>query len=191
MKKVDTLFLAWLVSLVLVVSGCAGENKASEEAEREETEAMEMKEEERASPMKSSEAKINGKGIFIQYGAPSVKGRTIWGNLEAYGEVWRTGANEATYVSFEQDVMVEGKSVPAGKYSLFTIPAEKGPWTVILNKDWDLEHGHFQYNEKNDVIRVQVQPEWKEDIQEQLKITVTEPGIVVRWEKLNLPIKVE
>ena len=108
-----------------------------------------------------------------------------------YNVVWRTGANEATYVELSQDMTVEGKSLPAGKYSLFTIPKESGKWTVIFNSEWDLEHGHFQYDEKNDVLRVEVTPVWGESLQERLSIDIENPGLVIRWEKLQLPIIIQ
>ncbi|TNF41211.1 MAG: DUF2911 domain-containing protein, partial [Cytophagales bacterium] len=64
-------------------------------------------------------------------------------------------------------------------------------WTVILNSDWDLEHGHFQYDEKNDVLRVEVSPSWEESSSERLSIEIESPGLVLRWEKLKLPISVQ
>ncbi|MDX1702488.1 MAG: DUF2911 domain-containing protein, partial [Melioribacteraceae bacterium] len=70
--------------------------------------------------------------VMINYGSPGVKERSIWGGLVPYGEVWRTGANEATTIEFDSDVFIEGNKVAAGKYSLFTIPGED-KWTVILN----------------------------------------------------------
>ena len=77
------------------------------------------------------------------------------------------------------------------KLFAFTIPKETGTWTVIFNSDWNLEHGHFQYNEKNDVLRVEVQPQWEETSQESLAIEVQSPGLVIRWEKLKLPITIQ
>jgi hypothetical protein len=105
--------------------------------------------------------------------------------------VWRTGANEATYVDFSSDMLVEGQAIKAGKYSIFTIPKESGNWTVIFNSDWNLEHGHFQYNEKNDVLRVEVAPVWESTSSERLSIDLEAPGIVVRWEKLKLPVSIQ
>ncbi|NDE62594.1 MAG: DUF2911 domain-containing protein, partial [Cyclobacteriaceae bacterium] len=84
----------------------------------------------------------------------------------------------------------EGKELPAGKYSVFTIPKESGTWTVIFNSDWNLEHGHFQYNEKNDVLRVESQPSWEQNSQESLSFEVEPQGLVLRWEKLKLPIAI-
>lgn len=191
MKKLDNLFLVLCLMSGLLLVGCGGSGEESGGSnEAEEAQAMEKKEEERASPLKTAEGTIGDKKVFIQYGAPHVKGRKIWGDLEAYGEVWRTGANEATYLDLSEDMTVEGKTLPAGKYSLFTIPKKDENWTVIFNSDWDLEHGHYQYKEENDVLRVEVKPEWVDDVQEEMEITIEDPGVVIRWEKLRLPIQV-
>ena len=90
--------------------------------------------------------------IRVTYSRPMKNGREIFGSLEPYGKVWRTGANEATEIKLYQDITLGGKKVKAGSYSLFTIPGEK-EWTIILNKDLDY-WGAYSYNEKNDVVRV-------------------------------------
>ncbi|MCZ6520137.1 MAG: DUF2911 domain-containing protein, partial [Bacteroidetes bacterium] len=69
--------------------------------------------------------------IAIEYSRPGVKDRTIFGGLLAYGEIWRTGANSATTISFSDDVKLEGNSVPAGEYALYTIPG-KEEWTIMI-----------------------------------------------------------
>src|SRR6478609_2476101 len=84
----------------------------------------------RPSPADSVSGKIGNANIEINYSSPSVKGRPIWGALVPYGKVWRAGANEATTFQVDKDVKVEGKTLPAGKYALFTIPTEK-EWTII------------------------------------------------------------
>ncbi|AFL84538.1 Protein of unknown function (DUF2911) [Belliella baltica DSM 15883] len=185
---------AWMIAILLAGSitfyGCGGESKTEEETTTE-MEGMEevAPVEERASPLRTTEGTVGDNvNLSVQYGAPSVKGRVLWGDLVPYNEVWRTGANEATFVEFGSDIIVEGSVLPAGKYSLFTIPKESGKWTVIFNSEWDLEHGHFQYKEEFDVLRVESTPTWVEESQEQLSISVEAPGIVVKWEKLVLPI---
>lgn len=90
--------------------------------------------------------------IRVTYSRPLKNGREVFGKLVPFGEVWRTGANEATEIKFYQDVDFGGKKVKAGSYSLFTIPGEK-EWTVILNSDVDY-WGAYKYNQKNDVVRV-------------------------------------
>jgi hypothetical protein len=94
--------------------------------------------------------------IEVAYSRPGVKGREIFGGLEAYGKVWRTGANTATKITFSTPVKFGGKDVPAGSYALYSIP---GPseWTVILNNvtgQW----GAYQYDQKNDLCRITVKP---------------------------------
>src|SRR5690606_36885529 len=163
---------------------------ATESGAKKAVEENSTENEQRPSPLEIKEGQIAGKSITVHYGSPSVKGRTIWGDLVPYNIVWRTGANEATYIQIPQDVLVEGKSLPAGKYSLFTIPKETGPWTVIFNSDWELEHGHFQYDVEKDVLRVEATPSWESDSAEKLTIAVESPGLVIRWEKLKLPISI-
>jgi tetratricopeptide (TPR) repeat protein len=85
-----------------------------------------------------------------------VKGRRIWGGLVPYGQVWRTGANDATTISFSTAVKVAGHEVPAGKYAFFAIP-RKGRWTLILNKEAD-QWGAFNYKQDQDLLRFDVRP---------------------------------
>jgi hypothetical protein len=94
--------------------------------------------------------------ITITYSRPSVKGRVIFGGINPYGQVWRTGANAATVISFSENVIMEGHSVPAGSYSLFTIP-DKDMWTVILNKTVK-QWGAYSYKQADDFLRFQVKP---------------------------------
>lgn len=177
---------------ILVFFSC--QNKPVEVAndtESADTEMATAEDEQRPSPLEVKEGKIGNKEFKVHYGSPAVKGRTIWGDLVPYNVVWRTGANEATYIEIPQDILVEGKNLPAGKYSLFTIPKESGPWTVIFNSEWNLEHGHFQYDEANDVLRVESSPTWETTSSERLSIDIESPGIVIRWEKLKLPIAIQ
>ncbi|MFN3759459.1 MAG: DUF2911 domain-containing protein [Algoriphagus aquaeductus] len=187
MKKLST-FSIWAFAIAFAV---ACQPKSSENAEKmQEMPAEEQTAEQRPSPLEVKEGQIAGKSIKVQYGSPAVKGRTIWGDLVPYNVVWRTGANEATYIDIPQEIKVEGKTLAPGKYSIFTIPKESGAWTVIFNSDWDLEHGHFQHNEKNDVLRVNVLPVWENTSAERLSIDIESPGLVIRWEKLKLPITI-
>jgi hypothetical protein len=175
--------------LLFVLFSCS--TKTTESAETIESDTQEESTAEaRPSPIEIKEGKISGKAFKVQYGSPAVKDRTLWGDLVPYNIVWRTGANEASYIDLASDIMVEGETLPAGKYSLFTIPKESGPWTVIFNSEWDLEHGHFQYDEKNDVLRVEVTPSWEDNAQERLTMDIESPGLVIRWEKLKLPITI-
>lgn len=181
------------VAFLAVVFVSCSESKTSESTESEvaeEAKEAASETESRPSPLMVKEGRISGKTLKVQYGSPTVKGRELWGDLVPYNVVWRTGANEASYVELTEDMTIQGKNLAAGKYSLFTIPKESGPWTVIFNSEWDLEHGHFQYDEKNDVLRVDVEPVWGNSNQESLSMEIENPGIVIRWEKLKLPISI-
>ena len=138
---------------------------------------------------KEEHAQIGDAHVMIKYHAPSVRGRTIWGGLVPYGEVWVTGAHSATSVEISDDFTVGGSSVPAGKYSLFTIPGNV-KWTIILNKNWD-QHLADEYNQSEDVVRVEVVPQITGNIQERLKYSIkqidTNNGTIdIRWEKVSV-----
>jgi len=109
-------------------------------------------ERERASPHADVTATLAGKKITVSYGRPYAKGRAIFGGLVPWGEVWRTGADEATTFTAEADVVIGGLKVPKGEYALFTIPTEK-QWTLVLNKTAK-QWGAFQYDATQDLGRV-------------------------------------
>ncbi len=139
----------------------------------------------RPSPPESTEFKAGTANIKISYSAPSVKGREIWGKLVPYNEVWRTGANEATVFETDQDVKVEGQTLPKGKYALFTIPG-KDEWIIIFNKTV-AQWGAFKYNQADDALRVTVRPGFSNGFTEQLKIEGKVDGSVsILWEKLEI-----
>jgi len=110
------------------------------------------------SPAATLKQRVGITDITVEYSRPSMKGRKIFGpgGLEPYGAVWRTGANNATKVTFSTDVSFGGQPVPAGAYALFSIPGET-EWAVILNKV-DGQWGSYSYNAANDVARVTVKP---------------------------------
>jgi tetratricopeptide (TPR) repeat protein len=131
----------------------------------------------------------------ITYSRPGVKGRTIWGELVPYDKVWRTGANEATTFTASTDVKIAGQPLPAGSYSLHTIPTA-GAWTIIFNKASDL-WGSYAYNDSLDVLRVQVTPVAHEAT-EWMTFSFPEIGVetatlALDWDKLRvaIPIQVE
>jgi hypothetical protein len=125
--------------------------------------------------------------IVIEYGRPKVNDREIWGGLVPYDKVWRTGADEATTISFGKDVLIEGQKLAAGKYGLFTIPG-KEKWTIIFNKVPE-QWGAFKYDESQDALRVEVKPETNEMVEE-MTFTISPPNVVLEWEKLKIPFKV-
>ena len=94
--------------------------------------------------------------ITLTYSRPNMKGRKIFGALEPYDKVWRTGANSATVIKFSEAVTIEGKDIPAGEYGLFTIPNKK-EWTVILSKT-SKTWGAYTYSEADDYARFKVKP---------------------------------
>jgi len=142
------------------------------------------------SPRVQTDGTVNGTKVMIDYGAPSVKGRTIWGSLEKYGEVWRAGANENTTISFDKDVKIGGQSLAAGKYGFFLIPNENGEWVAIFSKKNDA-WGAFSYSEAEDALRLTVNAEFVNDVQEQLMYAIDNSGIVFAWDKVKLNIPVE
>ena len=143
----------------------------------------------RPSPPATASGKVGDATITINYSSPAVKGRKIWGELVPYGQVWRTGANETTTIEFSEDVTLEGKTVPKGKYALFTIPNEK-EWTVILNKG--IKWGAYSYKEDEDVIRVNVPVKKSKEFNERMKFDISESGnVALFWENAQVDFKVK
>jgi len=134
-----------------------------------------------------TEAKIGGVTVSVEYGRPQVKDRAVWGKLVPYGKVWRTGADEATTITFDQDVLIEGKPLAAGTYALFTVPGEK-EWQVVFNKT-ARQWGAFEYDAGQDALRVAVAPESGEHV-EALDFVVDGDRVVVRWEKLRVGFRI-
>ena len=141
------------------------------------------------SPRLQAEGEINQTKIAIDYGAPSVRGRTIWGGLEAYDEVWRAGANQNTTVSFDKNIKLGGKEIAAGKYGFFIIPKKEGDWVVIFSKN-NSSWGAYDYDKKADALRLDITPDWADDNQEQLEYSVGQNTIDFAWEKARLSIPV-
>jgi hypothetical protein len=106
------------------------------------------------SPSATVSQRVGLTDIKVEYSSPAVKGRKVWGELVPMNELWRTGANAATTITFSRDVKVAGKDVKAGTYALLTIPAE-GQWTVIVNSDAKLP-GTRGYDQAKDVARATV-----------------------------------
>lgn len=141
------------------------------------------------SPKSKAEGKSGGVDIKIDYSAPAARERKVMGELVPFGEVWRTGANDATTITFSQNVKIEGKDLAAGTYSLFTIPGEK-EWVIIFNsevKQW----GSFKYNDKKDVLRVSVAPKKTGKMVEQFTISVLGEGVRMEWENTMVTFRVK
>lgn len=147
-----------------------------------------------ASPGCTLKQRVGLTDITVEYSRPSVKGRTIFGGIVPYGQVWRTGANEATRVTFSTDVKLDGQEVPAGSYALFTIPGED-EWTVILSKN-SKQFGAFQYDAKDDLIRFKVAPVQLEETIDTFTIEFNHirddsSELNLIWDKTVVPMKIE
>lgn len=130
---------------------------------------------------------LDGVEVTIEYGRPHVRDRQIWGGLVPYERVWRTGADEATTIVFAADVIVEGTPLPAGRYSLFTIPGQD-QWTVILNNTPD-QWGAFSYEETDDAVRFEVPPRSGEHV-EILTFDIGDGDVVLRWAEVEVAFRV-
>ncbi|WP_443938092.1 DUF2911 domain-containing protein [Pedobacter sp. MW01-1-1] len=172
MKKIVKLVCLFLVTSVVSVHVQAQESAS------------------RPSPAASATGTIKGAEITINYSSPSVKDRKIWGKLVPYNKVWRAGANEATTFESTKDLKIEGKVLPAGKYSFFVIPKETGTWTVIFNKE-PKQWGAFKYEESKDQLRVEVKPTALVAKQEQLLYKIDSKGFSLNWDKVAVPVKVK
>lgn len=143
---------------------------------------------EKASPAKVAEGTVGDAKITINYSSPAVKGRVIWGELVPLGEVWRAGANEATTFTTSKDITVQGQKLPAGTYSFFIIPGE-GQSTFVFNKvakQW----GAFDYDSKEDALRVNVPSSQSSTMEERLVYEVKPDGFEVRWEYASAAAKI-
>ncbi len=132
--------------------------------------------------------------IEINYSRPSVKGRKIFGGLVPYGQVWRTGANQATKISFSTPVKVNGTKLDAGTYELFSIPGET-EWTVIFHKPMS-QWGAYAYDAKNDVARVTAKPVSLPSSIETFSFSVSNlrddsATLYFAWDKTRVPLELE
>lgn len=133
--------------------------------------------------------------IKVFYNRPSKKGREIFGGLVPYDQVWRTGANEATTIETNRDLTIEGQTLKAGKYSLWTIPREHN-WTIIFNSEhgqWGVNStGKPNHNPELDVLKLDVQSVQQDQEFEQFTIAFEETGedaeIVLMWDKTLISI---
>jgi hypothetical protein len=151
-------------------------------------------EEARVSPNAAVSQTIGTTEVRITYGRPSVNDRTIFASdgLVPYGEVWRTGANEATTISFSSDVTVQGEPISAGTYSLYTVPSEDS-WTIIFNDiadQWGTE-----YDESEDVLRVEATPESGPQMEMMTfyfeDVADAAGTAVLHWNETRVPFEIE
>ena len=133
--------------------------------------------------------KIGSASIAINYHSPGVRGRTIWGGLVPYDEVWVTGAHNATTLEIDKDFIVNGVAIPKGKYAIFTIPNKKS-WTIIINKNWN-QHLTDDYQQSEDLVRIKVKPVLSKVKTERLQYFITKKAsnkgtIAMAWEKIKI-----
>jgi hypothetical protein len=141
------------------------------------------------SPKETVDGTVSGVKTKIVYCRPSARGRKMLGGKDPYGQVWRTGANEATTISFDKNVKIEGKDLPAGTYAFFTIPNEN-EWTIIFNKTAN-QFGAFDYNQAQDALRVNVKPTKTKAFVETFTIKPEKDEIVLEWENTHVAFKVK
>ena len=144
----------------------------------------------RPSPPATASCKFDdGKAIDTQYSSPRMKGRKIFGGVVPFGQVWRTGANEATTFVTDSDLTVAGKEIPAGSYTLFTLPAAD-KWTLIVSKKTG-EPG-TPYPEGEDLLRVEMKISQTETLQENFTIAYHKKdavcSLVVSWERTQATV---
>lgn len=147
----------------------------------------------RPSPAASLNQTVGLTDVTIKYARPGVRGRTIWGDLVPYGKVWRTGANEATTITFSEDVTINGQKLPRGTYSLHTTP---GPdqWTIHFNSVAD-QWGSYSYDPAKDVVKVTAKPQ-RADFREWLTFEIPEmttdtATVMIRWADLAVPFTID
>jgi Protein of unknown function (DUF2911) len=147
-----------------------------------------------SSPVTTITQELGLSKIAVSYSRPSVKGRKIFGNLVPFGKVWRTGANQITSIKFDADVFINGQSVKAGSYGVYTIPGQKA-WKVMLNSD-DKQWGAYAYDDKKDVATFEIVPTKLLTNVEHMTIefvdfTQTTTFVKLSWEKTAIKFKVE
>ena len=205
MKQKPSAGLSFLLMALLIgFAACAPQEEASMAEEpavetqqaslQEAPQAIPMRanNETRPSPNASVSQTIGTTVVTITYGRPGVKGRQVFGGLEQYGAVWRTGANEATVFSVTGDVTINGEALPAGVYGFFAIPNET-EWTLIFNKQPE-QWGAFNYDQGQDALRVTVTPEEAEQVEWLAyyfgDLTDTSANAYLHWDTVRVPFTI-
>ena len=149
------------------------------------------------SPLSTIEQKVGLSDVSITYSRPSVKGRTIFGDLVQYGEMWRWGANASTKFTTSDDIKIEGHDVPAGTYAMYAIPGQE-TWTIVIHKNtsyWGT--GGSKYKESEDLVRFEVKANSSYPVKVETmtfqfsNITTSGCDIEFMWENTQLSMKVE
>jgi hypothetical protein len=148
----------------------------------------------KGSPQREASGRIGETVVAVRYHSPAVRGRIIWGGLVPYGQIWVTGAHNATALNFERAMKINGQLVKAGTYAIFTIP-DPIEWTIILNQRWN-QHLTDEYNSKEDVLRFKVRPQVMPDTIQRLTYEIKQlsPGkgeVAMKWETLRVAFPIE
>jgi hypothetical protein len=190
MKKILSYFL-----LVAIVLSCKNQSHVAAEHDQhtagKKTVASTKK---NLSPQTFAMNMIGDAHIHIDYSSPSINGRIIFGDLLPFGEVWQSGTHKATWFETNKDLLIDNKVLKAGKYGLFTIPS-KEEWTVIFNTNWD-QFGEADYDQKDDVLRFKVKPEYTENAVENLiykvaRLSDSEGKVSLSWENISIGFKLK
>ena len=190
MKKILSYFL-----LVAIVLSCKNQSHGAAEHDQhkagKKTVASTKK---NLSPQTFAMNMIGDAHIHIDYSSPSINGRIIFGDLLPFGEVWQSGTHKATWFETNKDLLIDNKVLKAGKYGLFTIPS-KEEWTVIFNTNWD-QFGEAHYDQKDDVLRFKVKPEYTENAVENLiykvaRLSDSEGKVSLSWENISIGFKLK
>jgi hypothetical protein len=148
----------------------------------------------RKSPLASVAFQIGFTEVGIRYSSPAARGRSLWGNLVPYDQVWRAGANEATLISFSEPVQVEGRPLAAGRYAFFVIPRATGLWTAIFNADTS-QWGAYAYDESADVMRIDLAVDTLCSPEERLHYYLSDTGLgegqlCLRWDRRQICLNI-
>ena len=190
--------LIYTLALALLIASCQNKKSGHDGHEHHQPEAASATQPDNSKKSIPQEAhgNVGDAHISVYYHSPAVRDRVIWGGLVPYGEVWVTGAHSATSVEFSKAIEIEGTTISKGKYALFTIPGQER-WTLILNKNWE-QHLADDYDQAEDVIRIEVTPETGMPLAERLTYTIEDKregsgAIRMSWEKLSvsLPFKTD
>ena len=182
-------YLLTTFSLILTLLACNDESKQNVRGSSDSTSVSPVLSNSKKSLPSETTRSIGNTIIRINYHAPAVRGRVIWGGLVAYDSVWVTGAHSATSIEIDKDFMIGNTTIPAGKYALFTIPG-KQDWMIIINKNWK-QHLADDYDQGEDVARIHVKPQSTTQVTERLKYEIDQTDensadIIVNWEKIRV-----
>ncbi|GAB6282277.1 MAG: DUF2911 domain-containing protein [Ignavibacterium sp.] len=147
----------------------------------------------RLSPLSEISQFIGISKVTIKYSRPAVRNRVIWDSLVPYNQVWRTGANENTTITFSHPVLIDGNLIDKGTYGIYTIP-NKNEWIIIFSKDNNL-WGSDKYNQANDALRINAKPQTNEftdrltfDFQD---VTDSSAFVILKWEKVKVAFPIQ